>query len=948
MGLEAEKQIDAVCLAFEKQLQNSASPRLEDFVGEAPSESRGQLLKELLHLEIAYRLRDGEEIDNLDLLERFPENEDIVHAVLDEVGASRADAEASSIPDEVRSLSDFEIICELGRGGMGVVYEARQRSLKRRVALKVVASRFGMSATAVMRFRRETEAAGRLHHTNIIPIYATGEENGVHYYAMEFIDGPSLDRVIKEMRAAAEQDADADRSVDDALAATVVFREPETSDSDPAGSHSSLGDSSRLNSNRDYFDQVARMMAEAAGALEHAHEQGVVHRDIKPANLLVGPEQHLSITDFGLARMLEEPGMTMSGELVGSPLYMSPEQIAVGRMSLDHRTDIYSLGATLYELLTLKPPFPGQSRDQVISQILTKEPPSPRGADRRVPRDLETICLKAIEKDPDRRYQRAGQMAADLRRYVDRHAISARRIGVAGRTIRWVRRHPSLSIALSCVCALLIGLGVVLWQADVESRRVEREKAIAEIDRTIDDAIDAAFRGDLERAIQHVDEAESISLERLGQPGSERVWSHMIPGIVSLYGNYGASRGEFSDAVVYFERAHQREPDNISATALLSVANLWSGGWQDYRLTVAEIEDVPTPDDPIERFFLGQAFLWLDSGRAVELIEPVRKDTYWANSPVVSIMYAEALGHHAWHTNSAMLVEKSVEEGKRAAFITDDLPGPVAISNWAHMVAVSLRKAADEPYDDLLRESEPFALKLSDPKFSSLVIGYPCRAWYYDALGEEGNTTAINLLRECMEKHQSSGWIAGMYAAEMYRFGRSVEALEVLDRIDEERRDSAVDASRAFLIWDTQKTDGLDEIEGICRKHELRAIEKRDSLSAAAVASIRLLVGDVDSARQFVKKLRSVEPAVGPDYLAFLDDKTPEDVLQRLSGQRMNECLARYMMGLFHLAEDEAGGSEKARDILEPAVKAGGLNINPQTHWIRAVYERIQEQAPQN
>lgn len=939
MELEAKKQIDAVCLAFEKQLQNSASPRLEDFVGEVPSESRGELLKELLHLDVACRLRDGEDIDNLDFLKRFPEHEDIVLAVLDEAGASWENAETCNIPDEVRSLSDFEIIRELGRGGMGVVYEAKQRSLKRRVALKVVAPRFGMSATAVMRFRRETEAAGRLHHTNIIPIYATGEENGVHYYAMEFIHGPSLDRVIKEMRAAAEQDAA--RSVDDALAATVVFRESEASDTGPTGVHSSLGDSSRLNSNRDYFDQVARMMAEVAEALEHAHEQGVVHRDIKPANLLVGPEQHLSVTDFGLARMLEEPGMTMSGELVGSPLYMSPEQIAVGRMSLDHRTDIYSLGATLYELLTLKPPFPGQSRDQVISQILTKEPPPPRSTDRRVPRDLETICLKAIEKDPDRRYQRAGQMAADLRRHVDRHAISARRIGITGRTVRWVRRHPALSIALGCVCVLLIGLGAVLWRADAAARKVEREKALAEIDRTVDDAIDAAFRGDLQRAIQYVDKAETISLEQLGQAGSERAWSHMIPGIVSLYGNFGASSGKMSDAVVYFDRVHQSEPQNVSATALLAVAQLWSGRWQDYEQTVADLKDVLTPEDPIERFLLGQAFLWSDSARAVELIEPVREDTYWANSPVVSIMYAEALGHHAWHTNSAELADKSVTEANRAVLISNNLPGPVAISNWSHMVAVSIRKAADLPYDDLLQESEQFAKALADPKYRDLVIGYPCRAWYHDALGEEGNTTAINLLRECLETHQGTGWIAGMYAAEMYRFHRSAEALEVLSRIDEERRDAAVDASRAFLIWDTQKENGLDEIEAICRRHEQRAIEKRDSQSAAAAVSIRLIVGDIESARQFVANLRKSTPAIGPRYLEFLDSATPEETLKNLPGQRMNECLARYMIGLVHLAEENSDGRAKARSVLAPAVKAGGLGINPQTHWIRAVYERI-------
>ena len=157
------------------------------------------------------------------------------------------------------------------------------------------------------------------------------------------------------------------------------------------------------------------MIADVAEALDHAHEHGVIHRDVKPSNLLLGPDGRLSINDFGLARMLEQPGMTVSGEFVGSPLYMSPEQITAGAIPDNDRTDIYSLGATLYELLTHQPPFPGQTRDQVLSQILHKEPDSSRKLNRKIPIDLDTICMKAIDKDPDRRYQTAGKLADDLR-----------------------------------------------------------------------------------------------------------------------------------------------------------------------------------------------------------------------------------------------------------------------------------------------------------------------------------------------------------------------------------------------------------------------------------------------------------------------------------------------------------------------------------------------------
>src|SRR5262245_61736601 len=359
-----------------------------------------------------------------------------------------------------RRLGDFEIVREVGRGGMGVVFEARQLSLNRKVALKVMSSGLGLTGKAVERFRREAEAAAKLHHTNIVPVYATGEEDGAHYYAMELVDGSSLDRVIKQAREPAvpvarpeqappapAQDVSTPPSASDDLAMTGPYRpasppaapEPPTP---PALSSSSLG------SDGQYFDAVARMLAEVADALEYAHQQGVVHRDIKPSNLLLSPSGRLYLTDFGLARLLEQPGMTVTGEFVGTPMYMAPEQIAAGRAPIDHRADVYSLGATLYEVLTLRPPFTGERRDQVIAQVMYKEPAGLRRLNPRVPVDLETICLKALDKDPARRYQTAGAMAEDLRRYVKRSAIAARRAGPLARLKKWPRRHPGVAALL--------------------------------------------------------------------------------------------------------------------------------------------------------------------------------------------------------------------------------------------------------------------------------------------------------------------------------------------------------------------------------------------------------------------------------------------------------------------------------------------------------------------
>ena len=338
-----------------------------------------------------------------------------------------------------RRLGDFEILRELGRGGMGIVYEARQVSLDRKVALKVLAGSLGLTPTAVVRFRREAAAAAKLHHTNIVPVYTIGEHDGTHFYVMELIDGPSLNHVIAALRREArpadghEGTAGSGSSSSSAEAELPDWGELTASLGAgswpaPAPADATADDpvvpgegSSTLGLESDRFDTIARIIAEVAEALDYAHQQGVIHRDIKPSNLLASKDGRLSVNDFGLARMLEQPGMTMTGEFVGSPLYMSPEQITAGRVPVDHRTDIYSLGATLYETLTLTPPYRGERRDQILAQILHKDPLPPRRLNRKIPVDLETICLKAMEKDPDRRYQTAGQFAEDLRRYVNRN-----------------------------------------------------------------------------------------------------------------------------------------------------------------------------------------------------------------------------------------------------------------------------------------------------------------------------------------------------------------------------------------------------------------------------------------------------------------------------------------------------------------------------------------------
>jgi len=348
-------------------------------------------------------------------------------------------------------LGDYRLGREVGRGGMGVVYEAEQISLRRTVALKVLYPGITGSKQAEERFCREARAAARLHHTNLVPVYGLGRDEGSWYYAMELVRGPSLGEVILRMRDVAGAAAE---KLTDSAASLAASR----------GSGA-------------YFPVLARMFAGVAEALHVAHADGIIHRDVKPTNLLLDETGTLKLMDFGLARVEGlGPSMTITGEMVGTPYYMSPEQASAKRLEVDHRTDVYSLGATLYELLTLRVPFPETDVARLCSRIVASEPPRPRSLDSRIPRDLETIVLKAMEKDRELRYASALQLAEDLRNFALGAAIRARRPGLAERAWRRMKRHK-LVTALAASALLAAGAGAVfaVRAAREGARRIELE-----------------------------------------------------------------------------------------------------------------------------------------------------------------------------------------------------------------------------------------------------------------------------------------------------------------------------------------------------------------------------------------------------------------------------------------------------------------------------------------
>lgn len=443
-------------------------------------------------------------------------------------------------------IEGYRILGVLGQGGMGIVYRAVQTKLNRTVALKVLPAVVGTANPAsVSRFRREATAAARLHHTHIVPIYDFGESRDAYYYAMELISGQPFNVVISRL---AKRDAPAASSsrLTDLLHESVASEEGSLGF--PAvGSMSadSLDESETaplLESEVSYYRQVARWVMEAADALHYAHGQGIIHRDIKPANLILSIDGRVMITDFGLAKSADDVSVTKTGTLLGTVRYLSPEQAMAKRIPVDHRTDIYSLGAFMYELLCFQYAFPGSDEQQILAGIITRDPMRPRKILPTVPPELETICLKTLEKSPDARYLTGHAFAEDLRRYMQDLPIEAKRAGPIRRARKFIRRHKAATIAVAAVLLLatsfayntyrirkdrqakiagLVSHGREFFKGRQYDEAAESLHEALEIDphnyyatawlaftyKEFSNLDDRSFQGDLKEAIKHCDRA---------------------------------------------------------------------------------------------------------------------------------------------------------------------------------------------------------------------------------------------------------------------------------------------------------------------------------------------------------------------------------------------------------------------------------------------------------
>lgn len=438
--------------------------------------------------EFTQRLNRGERPTVEEYVARYPEIADVLRQVLPTVAFLRqpevGDAMAANDPFVGTTLGDFKLVREIGHGGMGIVYEALQLILERRVAVKILPAAAAANPRLRQRFKIEAMAAGSMHHEHIVPVHHVGYEYGVHFYAMDYIDGKSLAAIIKELRSRAKATpADPEQTgtyVADAGTATAAETETPLLTAVTAEGWPRLPQ---------HFHTVAQLGLEAANALEHVHQKVVWHRDIKPGNLLVDSQGKLWIADFGLAHM-RQADLSISGELLGTIRYMSPEQVLAKRVPIDHHTDIYSLGATLYELLTLEPVFAGNDRSEVLRQIMFDDPRPPRHLNPHVPRDLETIVLTALAKAPADRYATARALAQDLQRFLTDQPIQARPEGWPRWLGRRLRRHArgiALGLATAITTVVLSLLLLQLSQPTPEElASIRREQALTALTQELD------------------------------------------------------------------------------------------------------------------------------------------------------------------------------------------------------------------------------------------------------------------------------------------------------------------------------------------------------------------------------------------------------------------------------------------------------------------------------
>ena len=791
-----------------------------------------------------------------------------VFKTLEFVEATGRSLEVSSL-ERGQVLGEYRILREIARGGMGVVYEAVQTSLSRRVALKVLPAGALLVGHAVDRFRREATLAGGLHHTNIVPVYAVGETEGIYYYAMQFIEGRSLAEHLRELRQ--------------------------------AGTHPG----------RDYHRRVARWGRQVAEALAYAHEHSVIHRDIKPSNLLLDARDNIWIADFGLARGDALSTFTLSGDLVGTARYMSPEQARGGRTQIDARTDVYSLGATAYELLALRPAFEGDSREEVLNRVAFADPLPLRRIDPSVPRDLETIVAKCMEKEPVSRYSQAADVAEDFRRFLAEEPIRARRTPRVVQAARFVRRHRWLAAA--AVLVVVLALAATLLSLRV--RGIQSQRCLEQASEAI------LFQSDFRRGARLLDEAQSLGLDSAEL--------HLYRGLILLLNN------QPQKALGPLTEALQHAPDNVEAGYALALAHNATGDIFNGQRIAGQLADRE----------ISTALGWLLRGLSLSKLQ--RSGAIEAYDRAIRLRpdFTPAIQARAHYRGMRLIVEG--ERGQLEPMLNDCdalvIFRPASsrsyaerADGWLHAAAYATTQADLRQFrerwlsncqDDL---TQALALRQEDDSFVLTRQGRYLR--YSGDLRGSAEAFARAIAVDRAAARDPDVTVVHEYAMVLYALGDPQMALETIEPLcARESTYYSLPLQRALLLAELGR---LGEARNACRECMTRYHVRANALFLS-VAMMELL-GDSDAAAAAIAEFvgRGVEESTSEDAERATPGPAAGYLSRRLSapalvaaaqGDAGRRCEFTFLIGLRQLGEgDHAGGLASLQACLDTQIFSFG------------------------
>jgi len=759
-------------------------------------------------------------------------------------------SETAAVPSQLSRFGDYELIDEIARGGMGVVYKARQLSLERIVAVKLLL--FGPMANAdtIRRFRVEAVAAGSLQHPNIVAIHEVGIHNDQHFLVMDYVDGPNLAKFVHGQSLPPKR--------------------------------------------------AAAYVKTIADAIHYAHERGILHRDLKPSNVLIDSHDQPRVTDFGLARRLDgDSSLTLTGQVIGSPNYMPPEQ-AAGRCSrscVSLRSDVYGLGAILYHLLTGRPPFQGESITDTLHQVLNNEPISPRLLNPSVPFDLQTIGLKALQKEPNHRYPTAMEFAAELARFLNEEPIHGRPVSHVERLWRWCRRKPALSTVLMVAIAAIATSAFFSLQArHAEERRLEERRQNA-----VDKALMTAWTGDLESTEEAIRQAEL--------DGASLADGRMLRGLLAFH------RGENDEAIRQLDHALKLSPQSITIRSMLARAHVNLG-----QLAVAESVIQPLGRYPMntaeDHLFKGLLEEFWDPERALQTMDgAVRKRP----TGFARLIRGQTRTSRAQDTGRINDVEAAVSDAVAARTLLPDSPVVLSVSLRAHLVAAGIYEE-----NRMLEKSRMSWCQAADDllhlqRYPNHHDAMMAQAWFVKEAGDDWSD--LEKLNPGNEKLHNP-LVTYFKILGLYRGGRFREALDALgDAVD---NDSLGETVRGYVLVE------LPGGSELALKHFRQQWAADPSLLRGMYYQTMLrLMGRKEDAviacRQLRQKTATSSAWRAAWYHRLLDyncDFLSENELLRAAGDsKWNQCEAHYSIALTRLSVgDRVGACEHFRKAIAARV----------------------------